>query len=151
MIDQENIEPEKICINAITDELAKVRELVEMHIQEMGFSEEKQFSIKLVIDEICSNIIKHSYTTVQKPEDDYLKICIEIQKEVNKLIVKIFDQGPPFNPVEYHSQELSEKIKHPHKGGLGITLVKLLSDNLSYSRLDSDPQSNLLEITFFKN
>jgi anti-sigma regulatory factor (Ser/Thr protein kinase) len=150
--EKENIET--ICINAATDELVKVRTLVEEFTEGLGFSDEKSYNIQLVVDEICTNIIKHSYTKLytDKPEKrKSLQICLELLKKDSGLLIRIIDQGPPFNPIEFQSPNIKEHIAHPHKGGLGIPLVKLLSDKISYKILDEIPMKNLLEIEFFLN
>jgi anti-sigma regulatory factor (Ser/Thr protein kinase) len=141
---------EKICINAFTEELVKVRALIEHFTEGAGFSEDSSFKIQLVIDEICSNIIKHSYSQIKQVtlNKDTLKICLELKKEEKGILVRIIDQGPPFNPIEFDSPEISEQIAHPHKGGLGIPLIKLLSDQISYKKLKANNFKNQLEIRF---
>lgn len=145
---------EVICINALTEELAKVRSLVDKYLISIGFSEEKSFNIQLVVDEVCSNIIKHSYSEIysKNPEiKNTLKICLELQKNDTGLIIRIIDQGPPFNPIEYQSPNIKDHISHPHKGGLGIPLIKLLSDRITYTIENNNPIKNVLEIEFFLN
>lgn len=140
---------EKICVKASTEELAKVRELIEQFTLGLGFSEESSYKIKLVIDEICSNIIKHSYSQLlnEDTQKESLKICLELYQEKEGIVIRIIDQGPPFNPVEFIAPEIKEQIAHPHKGGLGIPLIKLLSDQISYRR-QVKPIGNQLEIRF---
>lgn len=145
----ESINSETICINASTKELVKVRSLVERFTEDMGFSEDKSFKIQLVVDEICTNIIKHGYNQMQIDTDNKSKsICIVLIAKESSLLIRIIDQGPTFNPVEYQAPDIHNHISHPHKGGLGIPLIKLLSDKISFSIINGKQQKNLLEIEF---
>jgi serine/threonine-protein kinase RsbW len=145
---------ETICINASTEELVKVRNLVENYTNGLGFSEEKSYNIQLVVDEICSNIIKHAYSSIliENPQKrNSLQICLELLRKNSSLLIRIIDQGPPFDPVDYQSPDIQEHIAHPHKGGLGIPLIKMLSDKISYTPSKGDTLKNVLEIEFYLN
>ena len=89
--------------------------------------------IKLMIEEIISNIIKYGYgdqkaqpiTAILKIEDDLIIVTIE-------------DFAHPFNPFHQNTdQDLCADIEERPIGGLGILLVKELADYVEYTRHDN--------------
>ncbi len=135
---------ENFTMNADTNELSKLRVFINNFCEKNNIPQDISFNIQLVADEICTNIIKHSYKS-----DATKKIWIELTFDNNLLKVKISDEGKPFNLIEYNSQKLDDYLSHPHKGGLGIPLVKMLSNKIKYIPQSSTQNKNSLEIEFF--
>jgi sigma-B regulation protein RsbU (phosphoserine phosphatase) len=54
------------------------------------------------------------------------------------------DSGPPFNPLEWPDPDTKAAIEDRNIGGLGIYMVKKMTGQTSYERLDG---KNLLTIT----
>jgi anti-sigma regulatory factor (Ser/Thr protein kinase) len=138
---------ESIEIASDTKELIRLRDFFSNFAKFLNISEEMVFHINLAIDEICSNLIKHSYK-----DDSTKRILVEFEIINNNLLkIRIYDEGEPFNPIKFNTPDLHNHITHPHKGGLGIPLIKLLVNKMTYTILSENPQKNLLEIEFIFN
>ncbi len=83
------------------------------------------FKALLISDEIVSNIIKYAYG---ENEGD---IQVELLFESECLSLRFIDSGVPFDPTGYKKPEK----KNDELGSLGISLVKMYSQNLNYERV----------------
>jgi anti-sigma regulatory factor (Ser/Thr protein kinase) len=59
------------------------------------------------------------------------------------MMIRITDQGIPFNPLEKDEPDISLPVDERNIGGLGIFMVRNLVDDLSYHR---DDHQNILTI-----
>ena len=131
----------KIRLNADTKNLAELRDRIYEFLSKNGLDEQKIMQVQLVVDEFCTNIIKYSY------QSDPTKIFeITIEAIIPRIKILILDEGEPFDLTKYKAPEISEHIKNPHKGGLGIPFIKLFSNNIRYLQLSKNPNKNLTEI-----
>lgn len=102
--------------------------------------EDVTFSVKLAVEELFTNLLKHN-----TGGSDH--IDIDLSREENKLVIvlKDFDVEPfditQTKPVDIH-QPLDERMI----GGLGIHLVKSIVDKLTYEYKD-----RILCVTAIKN
>lgn len=139
MIDEKNIL--KLELNADTKNLAYLRDALYEYLIKNQFDGQKIMEVQLVVDELCTNLIKYSYSS------DPTKIFIVIVEIQDKSIkIQIIDEGKPFDITKYNSPNISEHIKNPHKGGLGIPFIKLFSNNIRYLSYPDNPSKNLTEI-----
>jgi len=82
-------------------------------------------NLQLIIEEIYVNIAKYS-------NSDYVTINVEQDSNKNLVLLEFIDNGIPFNPVEKEKPELPDSIENAEIGGLGIHLIKNLSDSMKY-------------------
>jgi len=131
----------EIKLNADTKNLANLREQIADFLSLNGFDEQKIMQVQLVVDEFCTNIIKYSYNS-----DPSKSFEITIEAANNEVKIQIIDDGKPFDLTQYQAPNISEHIKNPHKGGLGIPFIKLFSHKIKYLQLSKEPNKNLTEI-----
>ena len=95
---------------------------------ECGIGNGKQLpQLHIILDEICSNIVKHSGAT---------EFSVEIGQLENQDGVKIVfsDNGTPYDPLAHTDPDTSLGAAERPIGGLGILMVKKMSSSISYSR-----------------
>ena len=89
-------------------------------------SEDIHHDLKLVSEEILSNIIRHGYDSSQKAE-----VAVHFTATEDSITLSFSDTGSAFNPMDASitpgDNDLSE-------GGMGIHLVKSLTDEQVYER-----------------
>jgi len=92
----------------------------------LPLTEEFRHDLKLVAEELLANIINHAYRNTAEA-------VIDIELAVNDHSVRITftDSGPVFNPLDYGSPDTGNDLS---EGGMGILLVKSLTDAQSYKR-----------------
>jgi serine/threonine-protein kinase RsbW len=94
-----------------------------------GLTKKTLFEITLCIDEHVTNIISHGYR-----DNDEHWIKITLSREEEKFIVRIEDDGLPYNPIETAAPDLEAPLEERKIGGLGVYLVKHLMDKMEYRR-----------------
>lgn len=87
--------------------------------------------IDLIVEEIFVNICNYSNAT---------EVIINMSYDDNSLILEFIDDGFNFNPLEMGEHQMPDSIEEATIGGLGVHLVKNLSDNLEY---DYDGKNHL--------
>jgi len=93
----------------------------------MPLSEDQGYLLRMVIEEIATNVIKYGY------DDDnrgviYLNCsCID---GVLRMVIR--DHGHPFDPRDQPEPDLTSDIETRTIGGLGLFLVREFADHLSY-------------------
>jgi anti-sigma regulatory factor (Ser/Thr protein kinase) len=94
-----------------------------------GLSETLISEVNLCLDELFTNIVSYGFK-----DDSAHVIKFKINLNGNVLVLKIEDNGMPFNPLIKKESELPANIKNAKIGGLGIHIVKKLMDDIYYQR-----------------
>lgn len=84
-------------------------------------------NIIIVIDEACSNIIKHSYRDMQTGD-----IITEIKVTNRGIYITLIDKGRSFDWDKFKIPDLNYYVSIGKKGGLGVWIIRKLTDRSSY-------------------
>jgi len=95
---------------------------------QLDFDSANQISI--IVDEVLSNIINHSFDDDQKHE-----IEIQIGSDNQYIYIIFRDNGIPFNPHLSTIRKPESKKRKAKMGGLGIPLLKHFADKIIYERI----------------
>ena len=105
--------------------MASAFETIAATVGELGFPEAASHRLAVILDELCSNMIRHDDTLT-----DSDSFAIDVRRDGTLIVFTITDPGQPFNPFEHvHAEK-------PEIGGHGISLVKGLSCGVEYTRED---------------
>jgi len=97
--------------------------------------------IYLAAEEAIINIIKHAY-----PPDEKGSITLFLDlTHADCLIIKIEDQGKPFDPTKAKPLQLDNDIDKLSIGGIGCHLMQQLTDEILYKYVDN---KNILTLKF---
>ena len=94
--------------------------------------------IKVVLDEVFANIVRHG-------GDGTTSLQLEASAQV--IVLDIRDNTAPFNPLAAPLPELDGSHLDRPSGGLGLVLVRQLSDEQSYRR---DGDRNHLRLLWYR-
>ncbi len=86
---------------------------------------------KTIIDEVLNNVICYAYE-----DDSEQDIVVRLTKTEDEMTVAFEDSGAPFDPLAHKDPDTESGIIDRKSGGLGIFLVRKLSDDINYSRRD---------------
>jgi len=117
----------KLRIPADEFHLSQVREFITDISSTLGFDAKDINSIKLAVDEGCTNIIRHAYRDV---EDGFIDILAIVKPTAVSFV--LIDQGKSFDFKKASDPNLQTYMKIGKKGGLGIFLMKKLMDDIEY-------------------
>lgn len=95
----------------------------------LPLSARAKYSGGLAIEEMASNIIKYGYD-----DDREHLIHIRIRVERNLLEIVIEDDGHPFDPTTAPAPDIERIVESRKTGGLGIQLVRRISEKMIYQR-----------------
>jgi len=89
---------------------------------------EDGWRVKVSLDEALSNVMRHAGVG----PDDTLSVTLRIQGGMVELVIA--DSGAPFDPLGVPPPDLAAPLEARAPGGLGITLVRALMDDVRYER-----------------
>lgn len=113
---------------------ARTVEIVEtvMAAKEIVALPELEFSFRLVVEELVSNVVNYSTSET---------ITIAVERIDNVLRITITDKGIPFNPLEHSAPDVTLEAEDRPIGGLGIFLVREIMNRVTYAY---ENQTNIL-------
>lgn len=132
---------DSIVVESSNSELVRIRSFIVEKATKYGFSDELSQKIALAVDEACSNLIKHAYKL-----DPTKKIWINLLFENDEFIIRIQDEGNPFNPLQVPQPDMSSYFKSFQRGGLGIQIMRLVMDKINYFPSIDNNSKNILEL-----
>lgn len=93
--------------------------------------------VNLILEELYSNSINYGKSKV-------VQININLDIKLNLLTIIYEDNGTPFNPLSVQTNiDSSVSVQESKIGGLGIHLVKNMTDTQHYKRYDNKNQLTL--------
>jgi len=110
----------------------------EAWLEERGSPSATGFLVSLAIEEIVTNCVKYGYA-------DSAEHSIEIELSIvqQELVLVIVDDGRAFDPSQVPAPDLSLVLEDRPIGGLGIHLLRELTDTMSYERRDGENRLTL--------
>ncbi len=117
-------------IHSRTDELQRIRSVVEQEAVGFGFDRETAFRLALAVDEAATNIIKHSYDS--NPGSVFE---MEIATLDDRFEVVLTDHGRSFDPNSLPKLDMKRYFELCMRGGLGVHIIRLVMDDVVYSVL----------------
>jgi sigma-B regulation protein RsbU (phosphoserine phosphatase) len=95
--------------------------------------------VQVVADEVLGNILRYGCVGLAPT----LVIEITITLTPDSLLMKVVDPGEPFNPLDAEEPDLDQPLEDRPIGGLGLHLVKQMTRNIAYQRLDHQNQLSM--------
>ena len=110
-------------------EIQKVNDSVETFCGEIGLPAGISQKLSIIFDELLNNTISYGL----KDEAEH-EIQIHIEYADGQVVVKVSDDGIPFNPFDQISPDTTLSVEEREIGGLGVLLVKEMTDSQVYKR-----------------
>jgi anti-sigma regulatory factor (Ser/Thr protein kinase) len=116
-------------INAHFGAISGANDSVSKWLTDQNVHSSVQYLANLAIEELVTNCIKYGY-------QDHREHVIDIRLQIadNQLAVTVIDDGCPFNPLDAPEPNTHLPIERRPVGGLGIHLLRQMSDKMEYSR-----------------
>jgi anti-sigma regulatory factor (Ser/Thr protein kinase) len=124
------------------DSIATLMAFTDSVESRLPLSADQSYLMRLVIEEIATNIVKYGYTAASRDVIQLTCVC-----EGDLLSITIRDRGVPFDPRQHPDPDLSaDEASERALGGLGLFFVREMADHLEYRH---DPASgwNELKVT----
>lgn len=95
--------------------------------------------LKLAIEEVVANVIHYAYDKNEKGD-----IGVGLKFQAGEVSVEVKDAGKAFDPTEIKDADTDSSVEERRIGGLGLYLVRQLTDTMSYRR---EGNFNILSLT----
>ena len=125
-------QPEKIQVSfpPYLKVVPPIRQLVSRIARQKGYGNRDSFRIETIVDEICNNAVEHGRPG---PEE---RVDLTVVIDPDKIEIDVRNMSDPEKIESLTTQLLPEhsnenKLKPDVKRGRGLTLIKMLSDELS--------------------
>ena len=129
-----------ISVHSRDEELPRVSQELERIMYRAGFSGKQILDMQLAVEEAFINIVRHGY------HGSYGAILIAMDLGEGRLTVKIEDDAPPFDPTRFQEPDFSADLEERPVGGLGIHLMRSLSDEMRYEYENGKNRLMLIKI-----
>ncbi|MDA1354143.1 MAG: SpoIIE family protein phosphatase [bacterium] len=120
------------------NELKKLQYILQHFGQAHELPNKLVMDANLILEELLTNTIYYAYR-----DHNLHQISLKMTLSNTKLQLVISDDGVPFDPTAVEKDEDDDSLDDRQIGGLGIHLVKSLSQSLHYERKDA---SNIVSI-----
>jgi len=114
------------CARGIEDEILREAE-------RMGFSPECAFAVRLALEEAVVNAHKHGNRS-----DTSKRIIVSYAVMPNRIVVRVRDEGPGFDPRLVPDPTAPDRISLPN--GRGLMLMKAYLDDVRYNEQGNEVQ-----------
>jgi len=111
------------------EELARALDQIEQLLLEQAADRDLVSEMRLIAEEGLTNIVRHAY---EPHEDGEIEVLLTLSETEVRLELR--DSGRPFNPLEHPEPDLEARIEERPLGGLGVHLIRALTDAQTYSR-----------------
>lgn len=113
------------------DAIAPAAEEAEAWLSAYDPSPKTMYLLPLAIEEIVTNCIHHGYDDAGEHT-----IVITLSVADHTLTMTVVDDGHEFDPLRKDSPDLTLAVEDRPIGGLGIYLLRNLTDGMTYERRD---------------
>ena len=83
--------------------------------------------LNVILDEVCSNIVKHSGAST-------FEVDVEFLSNPPSVKLTFVDDGAAYNPLSHEDPDTTLSAEERPIGGLGILMVKKMATSVSYVR-----------------
>lgn len=94
-----------------------------------GLTDEALADVRLVVEEVVSNTIRHGYD-----DDRTHEIRVRAILDGGQWTLEFEDDARPFNPLDAPLPDVNLPVEEKPIGGLGILLLRSLTDAQEYRR-----------------
>jgi anti-sigma regulatory factor (Ser/Thr protein kinase) len=97
----------------------------------IGLSKRCLFQVNLALDELFTNIVSYGF---EKKGSYWIDIVLTHQD--GTILIRVEDNGAPFDPVSKEMPEPENTLEKCRVGGLGLHIVKKMMDDIVYQRTE---------------
>ena len=115
-----------LSIKASLDNLLKVRQYINQMGKRLGVNEGALADLCLAVDEAVTNVIIHGYDDI----DGLVELHME--RDGDAVVIRIRDRAKTFDPSHVNAPQLGTALKDRPFGGMGIFLIKKMTDEAEF-------------------
>lgn len=113
------------------EELRRLEPFLRAFFEENQLPDQELNSVNLILEELVTNAIFHGYDDNREHE-----IVIRLAMERDDLRIELEDDGRAFDPLQAPAAKIAPTLEEQQIGGMGISLVKSLTNEIRYRRIE---------------
>ena len=118
-------------VSCTLQSLPGIREFVRQELHALKVNEDLMAQLVLVVDEACTNTIKHQHNC---DETEGFDLCLF--RENKSVVIELTDSGKVFRIDQYNPNDLHNIIQERRQGGLGIFIINKIMDKVEVEEKD---------------
>jgi len=122
--------PTRFIVVADSAAMRQVDDFVCAFVKEQGIAADEAARILILLEELLTNLMKYGHPDRADPG----KAEIALALNGSRLEIEFIDDGCAFDPFAAPPPNLDESAEARPVGGLGLHLLRSLSDEVSYER-----------------
>lgn len=131
---------------AVATQLPAFQEALDRFCAQLAISAALRNDLLVVLDEVCANVFTHAYPAGE-PGTLQLRLrrvapCPACAVGTAAVELVFSDHGQPFDPLAAAAPDLSSAWDERPLGGLGLHLIRQMSDHQAYHRNSADDRLN---------
>jgi serine/threonine-protein kinase RsbW len=134
----------KLSVPSDTANLSMVRDFIERAVRRSPIDASDLNKLTLAVDEACANVIEHAHE-----HDSTKELTIRVSFDDSRVEVDVVDTGRSFDPTKHAAISLGDLAKLRKDGGMGIRIMQMATDELSYT-LDESGHNRLRLVKYIK-
>jgi signal transduction histidine kinase len=104
-----------------------------------------EYALNMVLRNLIENTIKHN----PRPNEEKI-ITISLESKLNKVVLQYFDNGDPFQGDLHKLGQLFYKHNSPKGSGIGLYLIKKLTQKMGGSFKVSNQEKLVFNLEFMQ-
>lgn len=125
----------ELSIRADAADVRPASEWLAQACETRGVPERQTLRLDLCLNEALANVIAHGGDQA-RASPVVLRIGVSAEPAAQQACITVIDSGPAFDMTAAAPGVLPMSLADADPGGLGLTMIRNLSDSLSYRRLD---------------
>ena len=117
------------------ESLSSASDFLDCCVEEFAVPLRTGYSLKVVTDEIFSNIVY--YSGAQHAE-------ILFRNDTDRICLIFQDDGIPYNPMDAEEPDITAGVEERSVGGLGLFMVKRMAEMVQYEYTDQKNQLTVI-------
>ena len=93
---------------------------------------DQQIQIQIAVEELFVNIAHYAYN----PEVGPATVRVDVEDDPISVVITFIDNGVPYDPLAKDDPDITLSAQERDIGGLGIYMVKMSMDDVSYEYKD---------------
>lgn len=121
---------ESLTLNSLVNELTRLYAFIADLAAQHDFTETFRLDIQLALEEAIVNVVQYAHPNDRNGHN----IEVLFHKRGDVAEFEVVDDGVPFNPTDKEEVDIDAPIEQRVVGGLGIHLIRKLTDEVAYRR-----------------
>ena len=107
----------------------------------------KLTELKIAFEEMYINVVQYAYPKEQFEQNrKMVQVFLQWEEMKREARIQIIDRGVPYNPLDKPDPDCTASVEQRPIGGLGIHMVKRMTDELQYSYCKGKNHVTLIKV-----